>query len=97
MIARARPESEAAHLLIGGMDAFACGLKIAARMMRNGALAKFIKQRYANWDKGLGRKIERGAVGFEELEAHTLKYGEPKVQSGRQEMLENILNQYILG
>ena len=41
------------------------------------------------------RRSRAGKVGFEELEAYTLKNGEPEVQSGRQEMLENILNEYI--
>lgn len=83
------------HAHIGGMDAFARGLKNAAKMIRSNKFEKFIKQRYAGWDKGIGRKIEKGSVGFEELEAYTLKNGEPKVQSGRQEMLENLLNEFI--
>jgi len=44
----------------------------------------------------LGNKqIEQGKAGFEELAAYTLKKGEPKLVSGRQELLENILNDYI--
>ena len=58
-------------------------------------LEKFIAKRYKGWNGELGKKIEAGKVGFEELEAYTLKHGEPKLQSGRQEMLENILNEYI--
>jgi xylose isomerase len=34
-------------------------------------------------------------VGFEELEAYTLKNGEPKIQSGKQEYIENLINEYI--
>ena len=40
-------------------------------------------------------KIEKGEVGFEELEAYTLKNGEPVIGSGRQEMLENLINEFI--
>jgi xylose isomerase len=80
---------------IGAMDAFARGLKNAAKMIKDGRFAEAVKQRYAGWDKGLGKKIEQGKAGFAELEEYTLKNGEPKVQSGRQELLENMLNEYV--
>ena len=83
------------HAHIGAMDAFARGLKKAARMIKDKTFEKFVKARYAGWDKGIGQKIEKKEVGFAELEAYTLKNGEPKLQSGRQEMLENVLNEYI--
>jgi xylose isomerase len=80
---------------IGGMDAFARGLKSAAKMHKDGKFEKFIARRYKGWDGPLGKKIEAGKVGFKELEAFTLKNGEPKIQSGHQELLENILNEYL--
>lgn len=83
------------HAHIGGMDAFARGLKIAHSMIEDGRLANFIKQRYATFDAGIGAKIEKGEVGFDELEAHTLANGEPLLGSGRQEMLENLVNEYL--
>ncbi len=83
------------HAHIGAMDAFARGLENAARLLTSKKLENFIQKRYAGWDKGLGAKIESGGLDFEALEAYTLKNGEPKVQSGRQEMLENILNEYL--
>ena len=83
------------HAHVGAMDAFARGLKIAARMVEDGVFADFVTQRYSGWDEGVGKEIEGGAVGFDELEAYTLEHGEPEVQSGRQEMLENVLNDYI--
>jgi xylose isomerase len=55
----------------------------------------FIRKRYAAWGAGLGKKIDTGRVGFEELEAFVLEHGEPEAQSGRQEMLENFFNEYI--
>ncbi len=45
---------------IGGMDAFARGLKIAAAIRKDGRLAEFVKQRYSSWDSGIGAKIEAG-------------------------------------
>lgn len=80
---------------IGGMDAFARGLKGAARMIEDGTFDKAVEARYEGWSSDLGRKIEARQVGFEELEAYTLEHGEPELQSGRQELLENALNEYI--
>lgn len=84
------------HAHIGGMDAFARGLKIAAAIRKDGRLAKFMKERYASWDTGLGRDIERGKLGLKQLETYILKKGEASAnQSGRQEMLENLINEFI--
>ena len=84
------------HAHIGGMDAFARGLKIAAAIRKDGRLARFVKERYASWDKGIGRDIEKGKVTFKELEAYMFKKGEADANaSGRQEMLENIINEFI--
>jgi xylose isomerase len=83
------------HAHIGGMDAFARGLKIAHAMIEDGRLDGFIKQRYSTYDSGIGAKIEKGEVGFAELEAHILANGEPLLGSGRQEMLENLVNDYL--
>lgn len=80
---------------IGAMDAFARGLKIAAKLLKDKVFEKAIKKRYAGWDKDLGKKIESGRMDFDKLEQYILKNGEPKRQSGRQELLENLLNDYI--
>ncbi|MFO7976804.1 MAG: xylose isomerase [Candidatus Hydrogenedentota bacterium] len=83
------------HAHIGAMDALARGLANAAALLKSKKLENFIEKRYAGWNKSLGAKIEAGELDFEDLEAYTLKHGEPKVQSGRQEMLENIVNDYL--
>ena len=84
------------HAHIGGMDAFAHGLKIAAAIRKDGVLKEFVKQRYASWDSGIGADIDSGRAKFEELEAYMLKKGEAdKNVSGRQEMLENVINRYL--
>ncbi len=81
---------------IGGMDAFARGLKIAAAIRKDGRLEKFVQQRYASWDTGIGAKIEAGKVGFKELEAYMLQKGDAAAKaSGRQEYLENLINEFI--
>ena len=84
------------HAHIGGMDAFAHGLKIAAAIRQDGVLKEFVRQRYASWDSGIGTEIEKGKAKFEELETYMLKKGDAdKNTSGRQEMLENIINRYL--
>jgi xylose isomerase len=84
------------HAHIGGMDAFAVGLKLAAQIRKEGVLKDFVKQRYASWDGGIGAKIESGAAKFEDLEKYMLEKGEAAANvSGRQEMLENIVNRYM--
>lgn len=83
------------HAHIGGMDSFARGLLIAHKIIEEKAFSKFIAERYRSFDSGIGAKIMSGKVGFEELEAWILKEGKPELESGRQEMLENILNSYI--
>jgi xylose isomerase len=84
------------HAHIGGMDAFAWGLKIAAKMRADGVLSDLVKERYASWDTGIGADIESKKAGFEQLEAYMLQKGDAaKNVSGRQEMIENIVNRYV--
>ncbi|HVJ79986.1 MAG TPA: xylose isomerase, partial [Planctomycetia bacterium] len=86
------------HAHVGGMDAFALGLKIAAKIRKDGRLAEFVKNRYASWDSGIGAKIESGAIDFAGLEAYMLDKGDAaKNVSGRQEMLENLINDLSFG
>ncbi|MFP6619113.1 MAG: xylose isomerase [Pirellulaceae bacterium] len=84
------------HAHVGGMDAFARGLKIAAAIREEGELASFVKQRYSSWDSGIGADIESGTANFETLEAYMLEQGEIRPnESGRQEMLEHLVNRYL--
>ena len=84
------------HAHVGGMDAFARGLKLAAEIRADGELDQFVKDRYASWDQGIGAKIESGQANFTMLEAYMLDKGESDAnQSGRQEMLEHLINRYM--
>lgn len=84
------------HAHIGGMDAFAQGLKIASRMRADGVLKDFLKDRYATWDSGLGTEIESGRMTFSSLEQYMLERGDAAPRrSGRQEWFENVLNRYL--
>ena len=81
---------------IGGMDAFAKGLKIAAAIRAEGEFDKFVKDRYSSFDNGIGADIEAGRTDFTKLEQYMLQKGEISPnKSGRQEMLENLFNRYL--
>jgi len=86
------------HAHIGGMDAYAAAFKIARRILAEGKFTQFVADRYASFDAGYGKDIEKGRVGFKELEKLVLtKLGEPTPRSGKQEYLENLLNTYLHG
>ena len=81
---------------IGGMDAFARGLKIAADIRADGRLDGIVSDRYSSWDSGLGAEIDAGKHNFASLEKIMLDKGEPAAnKSGRQEMIENLINTYL--
>ncbi|MCG8528391.1 MAG: xylose isomerase [Opitutales bacterium] len=83
------------HAHIGGMDAFARGLKIAAAIKTDGRIEELVKARYASFDSGIGAKIESGEATLESLAEYALSAGEPALASGRQELVENIINEYL--
>jgi xylose isomerase len=80
---------------IGGMDAFARALVIADKVLEKSPYRKFRKERYASFDSGKGKEFEEGKLKLEDLRAYVLEHGEVKQVSGKQEWLENIINQYI--
>ena len=82
-------------LFVPCMDAFARGLKIAHAIHEDGRLNDFVSKRYSSFDSGIGAKIESGEIGFEELDQYVHEQGEPDLASGRQEMLENLINDFI--
>jgi xylose isomerase len=84
------------HAHVGGMDTFARGLKIAAAIRADGVLGDFVKNRYSSWDSQLGQRIEAGQETLASLEKYMLQKGEAAPNaSGRQEYLENLINQYL--
>ena len=87
---------DAFYVHVGGADAFARRLKIAATIRADGDLRSFVQERYASWDSGIGARIESGEADFASLESYMLEKGEiaPNA-SGRQEMLEHLLNRYL--
>ncbi len=80
---------------IGGMDAFARGLLIANQIIEDGVYDRFLEERYSSYNSGFGKALFSGTAGFEDAEKWILENGAPKPKSGRQEFLENILNEYM--
>lgn len=83
---------------IAGMDAFAAGLKIASRLWEDQVLESNLKTRYSSYQSGIGKKIISNEVGFKELENYIMNKKElAHNESGKQEYLEAIINQYMIG
>ncbi len=83
------------HAHIGGADTFARALLTADRILSKSQYSQFRKDRYASFDTGKGKDFENGKLNLEDLFNLSLKTNEFPPQSGKQEMLENIINQYI--
>jgi xylose isomerase len=79
---------------IGGMDAFARALLIADNILEKSPYKKLRQERYASFDSGKGKEFEEGKLTLEDLRNHAIA-NEPKLISGKQELFENIINQYI--
>ncbi len=78
---------------IAGMDAFALGLRIADKIIKDGRIDAFVKARYESYNSGIGKKIVDGTVTLAELEKYALEMGEVTTNiSGKQEYLESIMN-----
>ncbi|MCB0839173.1 MAG: xylose isomerase, partial [Bacteroidetes bacterium] len=80
---------------IGGMDIFARALLIANNIMENSQYLAFRKDRYASFDSGKGAEFEAGKLTLEDLRSLAFEMGEPTQRSGRQEWLENMINNFI--
>jgi len=83
------------HAHIGGMDAFARALLVAQDILDNSQYQSLRKSRYQSFDEGTGLEFEQGILSLEDLHQRAHQQGEPAVTSGRQELFENIINQYI--
>ena len=87
---------DTAMAFVAGMDTLAAGLLVADGIIRDGRIDKFVEDRYASWDSGIGKSIVDGSESFESLAAYASGIGDITTNtSGRQEMLEGIVNQII--
>lgn len=87
------------HSYIAGMDAFALGLRIADKLISDGRIDDFTAKRYESWTSGIGLDIIAGKAGLADLEKYALEKGEvtASLSSGRQELLEDIMNDIMFG
>ncbi|ANA79494.1 xylose isomerase [Paenibacillus glucanolyticus] len=85
------------HAHIAGMDTYAKGLKVAAKLIEDRVFEDFIANRYSSFNEGIGASVVSGKATLASLAEYALNNESPRQnQSGRQEMLKGILNQYIL-
>lgn len=84
--------TDIAYAYISGMDTYALGLKMAAKIIEDGRLDKMVTDRYASYESGIGKAITSGTTTLEELADYALSLGKVEVKSGRQELMESILN-----
>ncbi len=83
---------------IAGMDTFALGLKIADKIIKDGRIDEFVKERYQSFTTGIGLKIVNGETSMEELAEYAAKMGDVTTKkSGKQEYLESVVNQIMFG
>ncbi len=83
------------HAHIGGADTFARALIIADKIMTSSPYQKLRKERYRSFDEGKGKDFENGKLDLTDLYKIAQENGELQLQSGKQELFENIINQYI--
>ncbi len=83
---------------IAGMDAYALGLRLADKLIRDGRLGAFVAERYKSYESGIGKRIKEGAATMAELEQYALQLGDVTTNmSGRQEYLEHVMNEVMFG
>lgn len=83
------------HAHIGGMDVFARALITADKLLRESDYPKIRKERYSSFDSGDGKAFEAGKLTLEDLRDIAAKKGEPTQRSGKQELLENMINRFL--
>lgn len=84
------------HAHIGGVDTLARGLVNAAAIIDDDRLDGFVRERYAAWDRPLGRQILAGDLSLSELsDQAAARNVDPAPVSGRQEYLENLVNRFV--
>jgi len=83
------------HGHIGGADVFARGLLVADKIISSSPYEKLLADRYSSFDSGNGKAFEEGKLDFNDLYKIAQENGELELQSGKQELFENIINQYI--
>jgi xylose isomerase len=78
------------------MDTCARALVAAAGMLEDGVLEGPIRERYAGWESPEARRLLAGEYSLADIEERVVKaQTNPRPRSGKQELLENIVNRYL--
>ena len=85
------------HAHIGGMDTFALALEIATKIKDDGKLNSMLTRRYESFDSGKGKEFEQGKMTLEDLRDFSADDSSIPQISGKQELIENMLNRYMFG
>ncbi|MNO57029.1 Xylose isomerase [compost metagenome] len=80
---------------IAGMDTFAKGLKVAAKMKEEKFFDNLIDERYASFKSGIGADIVSGKANFKTLEAYALQHSDIRNKSNHLELVKARLNELI--
>jgi xylose isomerase len=83
------------HAHIGGADTFARALITADKILSSSEYKRMRKERYSSYDTGKGKEFDAGELNLEALYGLALENGELQLQSGKQELFENIINRFI--
>lgn len=83
------------HAHIGGADTFARALITADKIMTSSSYNSLREKRYSSFDAGKGKDFEAGKLELKDLYNIAQENGELTLQSGKQELFENIINQHI--
>lgn len=87
------------HGYILSMDTFALGLIKAAELIEDGRFDQLLKERYISCgNTEIGKKIRGRSATLEELANCAAQMKKPAYpESGRQELLEQIMNEVLFG
>ncbi len=83
------------HAHIGGADTFARALITADKIITSSSYSTLRSKRYSSFNSGKGKEFEDGKLELSDLYNIAKDNGELILQSGKQELFENIINQYI--
>jgi xylose isomerase len=83
------------HAHIGGMDTFAHALEVATKIKDDGKLSAMLSKRYESFDSGKGKEFKQGKMTLEDLRNFAAADSPIPQVSGKQEMIENMLNRYM--
>ena len=83
------------HAHIGGADTFARAILTAEKILTQSEFPRLRKDRYNSFDSGNGKQFENGKLSLENLSEIAFNSKSPKQVSGKQELFENIINQFI--